>query len=353
MFGSAEPPLESPGDEWAGFAAHVKPLVSAARIREHVEQLPAPRNRQHAPDAMLQADDKVIRAFVAEGWIASRQAFELANARGHLDYPSGQYAAGARPVTYHRLVGANVVAIKHGTESTDVVLVGAHHDTIRDSPGADDNTASVAALLELARVLGPLTFRDTLILAAFDMEELGQFGSRALVDLVTETRRIRGAIIYETMGYCATQPHTQKVPTGLGWMYPNQLRRMQQRQFRGDWTAVLYRQSAVSMAQMFGGALTHACGSDAAILFRDPSDLPIVGRFAALTPLASQFIRSDHLPFWRAGIPAILVTDTADFRNPNYHRPTDTPETLDYQRLAGIVEATAVTAAKCAGLRRG
>jgi Zn-dependent M28 family amino/carboxypeptidase len=91
-------------------------------------------------------------------------------------------------------------------------------------------------------------------------------------------------------------------------------------------------------------------GPESVILLRDLADLPIIGAVAGFAPIVGQFSRSDHLSFWRAGIPAILITDTADFRNPNYHRPTDTPATLDYPRVAAITTATAVTIAKLAGL---
>ena len=78
-------------------------------------------------------------------------------------------------------------------------------------------------------------------------------------------------------------------------------------------------------------------------------DLPVIGGLLRLMPGMRHLSRSDHLSFWKAGIPAILITDTADFRNPNYHQPTDTPGTLDYERVAAIVQATAVTVAKLAG----
>src|SRR5262245_56330659 len=351
MFGSAEPSLDEVSGNWLTFADTTRLVISPQRIRDDVDRLPAPRNRQHSPEPMARADALLVAALRDAGFVADRQVFQLRDVRGRLDYEVGPYPAGARAVTYQQLVGANVVGIKQGVGSTDVILVGAHHDTIRDSPGADDNTASVAALLELARVLAPHTFRDTIVLAAFDMEELSMFGSREMVALLSKTRRVRGAIVYETMAYTAAEPRTQKVPGGFGWIYPGHVARIRRREYRGDWTAVLYRQSAIEMARAFGGALAHAAGRDVPVLLRDLQDLPVIGRLAGAIPFGGQFHRSDHLSFWDAGIPAILVTDTANFRNPHYHQPTDTPETLDYQRVAAIVEATAVTVAKLAGLR--
>ena len=84
---------------------------------------------------------------------------------------------------------------------------------------------------------------------------------------------------------------------------------------------------------------------------RDPVDLAVLGKVLRYTlPFVNNFARSDNHSFWEAGIPAVMITDTADFRNPNYHKATDTPETIDYNRLAEIVVATAVALARLAGL---
>src|SRR5438552_14448668 len=173
MFGTGEPTLDPLEGIWLDFAEHCNRVSSPARIRADVERLPAPRNRIHAPEAMAQCDEILIEAFNGAGWNAHRHAFQVKNVRGRLDYAQDRYPAGSKPAIYRGLAGANVVATKAGLESKDVIVVGAHHDTIRDSPGADDNTASVAALLDLARFLGRYSFRDTIVLAAFDMEELG------------------------------------------------------------------------------------------------------------------------------------------------------------------------------------
>ena len=230
-----------------------------------------------------------------------------------------------------------------------ICLLWAHHDTVRNSPGADDNTASVAALLELARLLQPYSFRHALMLAAFDMEERNRQGSRELVRLLVPERKVLGAIVYETMSYVATAPNSQQIVQGLSFLYPQQTAQMRRRQFRGDWTAVLYRQSALRIARSFGAALVDAAGPDSTMLLRDFTDLALIGRFLQKLSFSAELQRSDHVSFWDAGIPAILITDTADFRNPNYHRPTDTSGTLDYDRVAAIVQATGVTLAEVAG----
>lgn len=270
----------------------------------------------------------LIESFCAAGWTAEKIPFQ----------------------TRRGLIGANVVAFKPGTESGGLLIVGAHHDTVNNSPGADDNTASVAALLELARLLQPYSFRHALMLVAFDMEERNRQGSRELVRLLVPERKVLGAIVYETMAYTATAPNSQQIVQGLSFLYPQQATQMRRRQFRGDWTAVLYRQSALRIAKSFGAALADAAGPDSTMLLRDFTDLAVIGQILKRLPFSAELQRSDHLSFWEADIPAILVTDTADFRNPNYHRPTDTSDTLDYDRVAAIVQATGVAVADLASI---
>lgn len=315
--------------------------------------MPAPRNRLHSPDSMARADELITRALGDAGWATERRPFEFDKVLGFLDYPDGPFPAGARPKIYRHLAGANLLAVKEGRHSSDAVVIGAHHDTLRDSPGADDNTASVVALMELARVLAPYSFRDTIILAALDMEEINFFGSTALVPELARERSVKGAVIFETMAYTSREPDSQKLPPKVGLLYPRQVRGIRRRRSVGDWAAVVYRKSSAALARAFAEGLEFTAGPGKAVLLRDPKDL-LLGRLAArLIPTVEDFGRSDHVIFWEAGIPSIMVSDTANYRNPNYHQPTDTPDTLDYEHLAAIVGATAVACARVAGLIEG
>ncbi len=353
MLCTAEPevlPLDFGLREWADAIMHE---VSVSRLRADVEAFPAPRNRLHSPKAMADADDLIVQRFRDVGWKTELHHYHLTEARGCLDYSEGPLFPVARAVTYADLAGTNILGVKEGSASTDAIVVGAHHDTIRDSPGADDNTASVAALLELARLLASYSFKYTLILAAFDMEEINLFGSQAFVAKVSEERRVKGAIIYETMAYTNRLPNSQDIPPGISILYPRQTQKIKCRQCIGDWNLVLYRKSATQLAQCFGEGLAYVAGAESLILMRDPTDLPVAGRILEhLMPAARNFGRSDHRSFWQAGIPAIMISDTANFRNPHYHKPSDTPDTLDYDRLAAIVGATTVALVQIAELNR-
>jgi Zn-dependent M28 family amino/carboxypeptidase len=317
-------------------------------MRSDVEALPAPRTR-FVEDGMARAEELIDAELRAAGWATERRPFAFRDVRGYYDYRDEDRTEST--TTYELLEGANLVARKSGRHPDSAILVGAHFDTVRDSPGADDNGSGVAGLLELARVLAPFQFVKTIIVAAFDMEEVGGFGSKALVGELQAETGIDAAVVFEAIAYTSREPGSQKLPPGVGSVYRRQVARLKRRGFRGDWTCVIFRGSSLDLARAFGGALVHVTDPTAAVLVRDPVDLPVLGPLLGrVAPWTRNFARSDHLAFWDADVPAIQVTDTANFRNPHYHEPTDTPDTLDYDRIGAIVAATAAVIARFAEL---
>ncbi len=246
--------------------------------------------------------------------------------------------------------GTNLVATRDGEERT-ALLVVAHLDTVAGSGGADDNGSGIVALAEVARLLSPFRFRRSIVLAAVDLEESGGFaGTEALVADLRDRREIAGGIVLETIAFTDARPNTQRIPPGLGVLYPGQLRRARAVGMAATWTLTVYRATALPLARAFGEALVAVAGNESAMLVRDPLDLPVVGRLLPYAvPTVRHFARSDHVALWRHGIPAILVTDTADLRNPAYHTPFDLPATLDHRRLADIAIATALAVHRLAG----
>lgn len=273
----------------------------AARLRALVEEAAYPRNRRDHPRAMEGMEAWLADGFAAMGWQVQRHRFVA-----------------------HGLEGVNLVARLAG-DSDETRVVGAHYDTLPETPGADDNTASLACLLELARLLpeGPLP--RTVLLVAFDMEEWGLDGARALAPELARDHRLEGVVVYESMGYIDRAPGSQKVPDGMAQLFPDVVRRLEASGYAGDTTVIVHRESSERIARSLARGL-----GDPALLLCDPG----------IGPLGRHFGRSDHLPFWELGVPALMVTDSADFRNPHYHQPSDLPDTLDYERLALIVEAT-------------
>lgn len=338
-----EPQTLPPAPHLLGWAKQAAGDIDESRLRCAVEKLSEPRNRLHSPEAMCRAEDALARAFAAAGLDVWRQAFIERDVIGHRDHEPFE------KITYDRLDGVNVIARKPGQRAAAVVIV-AHYDTVRDSPGADDNAAGVVALTELARILAPHRFRSTVVFAATDLEELGLFGAWRLVPALTADGPIELGINFESIAYTCTEPGSQRSPAGLVQLYPGQMRRIGRRSSRGDFTAVLYNTAARAAAAQFGGALA-GLGPVPPVLLREPAGLPVLGpALRAKVPAVRNFARSDHVAFWERGLPALQVTDTADHRYPHYHRPTDTADRLDYPRLREVIVATAYLVAVQAGL---
>jgi aminopeptidase YwaD len=197
------------------------------------------------------------------------------------------------------------------------ILVGAHYDSVPGSPGADDNATGVAVLIELARVFAAQPSRSPLSLVAFDLEEIGFVGSRHYAQELHERGDPLGLMLsLEMLGYCCHQPNSQQYPPGLERLYPN----------RGNYIAQIGPwQSIPTMVRLWRGFRAVGVRSQW---------LPVVNQGQAVPDTR----RSDHVPFWDLGYPAILVTDTANLRNPHYHRATDTLDTLDMEFLTQVCQ---------------
>ena len=188
-------------------------------------------------------------------------------------------------------------------------VIGAHYDTVPGSPGADDNASSLAVLLELAKSFKPF-HEHPLYLVAFANEETRQTTQMGSYQFVKQlnTGDTAGMICLEMVGYYNAAPHSQLYPGWLRYFYPSE----------GDFTALIGNPGSFRLLRSVGRQLKTKLKIRSAIL---PSFMSDVGR-------------SDHINFWNAGIPAVLITDTADYRNFNYHRATDSWQTLDYKRMA-------------------
>ena len=219
------------------------------------------------------------------------------------------------------IAGTNILATRPGRDPTaGVVILGAHYDTVARSPGADDNATGVATVLEAARLLGSITTPRTLELVLFDQEETGLWGSQAFVNAL-EAEELRGgdrlAVILDMVGYRCTAPNCQSYPSALPITPPSD---------RGDFLAVLSDQPHPELAAAFLAATAPSLPPVFTLA------IPLLG---AITP---DLLRSDHAPFWDRRIGAALVTDTANFRNPHYHQPSDTPTTLDTEFFEGSAQ---------------
>jgi len=215
----------------------------------------------------------------------------------------------------------NIEAEVRGT-SSEIVLIGAHYDSVFGCPGANDNGSGVAALLALARRFAGKSSTHALRFVAFVNEEPPYFLSSQMGSFVYAGRckargdKITVMISLETIGYFSDAPHSQTYPApGLGAFYPKV----------GNFIGFV--------ANTRSRALLRRTMS----IFRAQKKIPSEG--AALPAFIPGVSWSDQWSFWQHGYPAIMITDTAPFRYPHYHLPTDTPDKLDYDRFALVVSA--------------
>ncbi len=223
---------------------------------------------------------------------------------------------------------SNIIAELPGTSRPEeIVLVGAHYDAYH--AGADDNTTGVAAVLELARVLSQYKFERTLRFVGFDFEEYGVVGSARYVDTRSEhPERIMASMIFDSIGYYSSKPGSQQSLPGLPT--PS----------AGDFLAVIANDvSSTRASELY--ALNEA--------LKLMKVVPLIAPRDGTGPLTGNLMRSDHQPFWLRGHEAVFLTDTANFRNPNYHQDTDTLDTLDPTSLRQAVRISAATLAFWAG----
>lgn len=277
--------------------------VSASSLEGHVRELAEKIGERHVwrPQSLAAARDYILGQWQAEGYAVETQAYEA------LDVPCANLSI--------NLPGARWPG--------QVVLVGAHYDTVRQSPGADDNASGVAALLELGRRLSGCRLGRTIRLVAFVNEEAPFFfwekmGSAIYARAVKRRGEdIRAMFSLEMLGCYRDEPGSQQYPPFLGVGRPN----------RGDFIAFVANLRSRRLLKR------------AVVAFKAVSDFPVEGTatFGWLPGVSW----SDHLNFWREGYAALMVTDTAFFRYPHYHASQDTPEKLDYRRMATVVEGLA------------
>ncbi len=211
------------------------------------------------------------------------------------------------------------VEIRGAQHPEEIVVVGAHYDSVYGCPGADDNASGVAALLEIARELQHSAPSRTIRLVAWTNEEPPNFQTPTMGSWVDAKRahqhneKIIEAVSLETLGTYTNAENSQHYPAGLSLFFPS----------KGNFVGFVGNLSSRSLVR---DSIGH---------FRKTTQFPSEG-VAAPSGIAG-IGWSDHWSFWQEGYPAIMITDTAPFRNPNYHKLSDTPEKLNYEPMARVV----------------
>jgi peptidase M28-like protein len=263
-------------------------------LRKDVSALVGPGERNlDTPGSMERSETFLKSAFEAAGLAPKRLP----------------YTAGGKEV-------ANIEATVPGGKA--IVVVGAHYDTANTAPGADDNASGVAALLALARKWAHAKPHKTLRFVAFTNEEPPHFWRETMGSLVyakacrAANDDIVAMLSLESIGFYNSEPGSQKYPPIVRMLYPD----------RGDFIAFVGNVSSRSLVR------------DSIRVFRDRARFPSQG--AAMPSFIEGVGWSDQWSFWQVGYRGVMITDTAVFRNPHYHTPTDSPDTLDYDRLAMV-----------------
>jgi len=269
-------------------------------LRRHVHRLAeeiGERNLQH-PEALHAAEDYINQTWQQQGYTVERQAYLERN-----------------------IQCANLEVTREGNARAEqIILIGAHYDTVYGSPGANDNGSGLGVLLELSRLFQSETTNMSLRFVAFVNEEppfffSGRQGSNIYAKAIRERGDdIRLMLALETMGYYSGDPHSQAYPTLFKYFYPN----------TGNF---------ISFVTNFGSRREMLKLAKA---FRQATDFPLqhVATFSFIPGVGW----SDHLSFWRQNYKALMVTDTAFYRYPYYHSSDDTPEKLDYTQLAQVCD---------------
>jgi Zn-dependent M28 family amino/carboxypeptidase len=271
--------------------------VSAEKLREYVESLAFPRHYAAERRANVRARDLLVG---------------LLRGFGYAPVLQGSYD--------------NIVAMSGG--EGPYLLLGAHYDSVPGTPGADDNASAVAVCLECARLLKSIDAPPTMIVL-FNREEDGLLGSREFVaDLAARPAwAVAEAHVFEMVGFCSRAAGSQRMRPGLPGVAAPDV---------GDFLALLANGRSNAVAEALLGL--------AATYVPQPPVLALK-IYLGVERFFGHLLRSDHAPFWEAGIPSVMWTDTSEFRNPHYHRVSDTPDTLDYEFLARVTRLALARAA--------
>lgn len=274
----------------------------------------------------ISPDELKAHVTVLAGDIGERNVWRPESLRRAADYIRSAWAAqgytvAAQDYTIDGATWSNLEITRRGTNRPqEIILIGAHYDSIFGSPGANDNGTGVAALLALARRFAGERPERTLRFVAFVNEEPPFFktermGSRMYAQAARRRGDdIRAMFSLETIGYYSDAPGSQHYPPVISWFYPE----------RGNFIAFVSNFDSRALMKRSVAA------------FRAHSNFPVehIATFAAIPGVDW----SDHGSFWIEDYPAVMITDTAPYRYPYYHSSEDTPDKIDYTALARVTE---------------
>ena len=266
------------------------------RIKRHLTEVSIPRDIFSDPQNLLKVQKYIEDRFTSFGFLVEKQSFEL------------------RGETF-----TNLIARARDFDTNDRFIIAAHFDAVPETPGADDNASGVAALLESARLLAASKAVRHIEFIAFNAEEYGMIGSSFYAKALKQNQiKISGMVSLEMVGFASDRPGSQGLPGFLKPFYPD----------TGNFIGLVGNTGSNHLIRKAKDA------------FNKVRDLPVQ---TITLPMNGWFLPaarlSDHSPFWDAGFPALLITDTSFFRNPHYHTPDDCVDTLNLECLTHVTDA--------------
>lgn len=284
-------------------------------ILRHLQSLVGERHPHSAPHALTHAAEYLAARLAEYGWATSGQPFR------------------ALGKSYFNILGVKWPPGRPAKDGPAPLLIGAHYDTVVGSPGADDNASGLAVLLEAADRLRHLVVARPVWLAAFCLEEHGLLGSRAFISGLKQTGQpVDGAIVLECVGYASRDAGSQRTPPGVPISLPS----------IGNFLGIVGNEASRDLLATVERNARRVAPNTPTLA------LAVPGRGESLPDVR----RSDHAAFWDEGYRAVMLTDTANFRNPHYHQPSDTLDTLDLDFLEGVSEIVVGCIEDLAGLHR-
>lgn len=302
------------------FEINIEDIVAAAdsnRLRANLEFLEGVRNRTTNPTHLQETKDSIENTFVNAGFKTEIYTFMRGN------------------YTAHNFLGT----LQGSSEDSEYFLLGGHYDTVTNSPGADDNGSAIAGMMEAIALMKDYNFKKSIKFVGFDLEETGLEGS---TNFVTNSLRadesLLGFLNFEMIGYFTNEPFTQQFPAGFEAIFPAAAAQVNADSARGNFITVVGNQTHSGLADSF--------------VVASQKYVPELKTLKVISPgmgtLVPDLLRSDHGPFWFAGLPALMLTDGSEFRNPNYHTINDKVETLNFTFMNNVVKAAVATIAKLA-----
>lgn len=315
--------------------------VDQVRLLKELQSLPTKRSPNGSAEhraGLRQTEDMLLAKLRAMGYEPVTQDVDFLGSGHGRDAAS----AAAKPAPWRNII----VEVPGRTRPNEVLVFSGHFDAVPASPGADDDGTGTVAMLEMARLLKDLPMQRTVRIIFFNLEELGLVGSRAYVESIENeikgepepadpakrrppTKHFLGMASVDGVGYFTDLPNSQRSPIpATRFFKPPTV---------GDFLGL----GGIGRNRKYSQVLVKAMRAAA-------PDLKIVA--ADFLPFAPpDLLRSDHAPFLAMGVPAVILADTANFRSPHYHQPTDTVDTLDMKRYTLVVKGLVGAAYTLAG----